>query len=234
MVSIPVPPQAWNDVVHEAPYALVVTAVLVAGLLGANALYDRGVPQYVSRKVGHIVAGIAFILAVTLLSSALWPLMLSALFSLLLFGARIVRPDTFRGVGGSGRDKKACSEVWFALVIVPVVGVAWLYLDRPQVALASLLFMAWGDGVTGLVRARIYHRPVKGLWGSLTMFIVCVMIGLALIRPAWIGAVVAAVAVVAERVFGEAGVIKWADDNWAVALLSMGTILGLMLLGGIL
>jgi len=217
---------------REAPYALIVTAVLLAGLYAANAIYDRGVPQYISRKVGHIVAGIAFLIAVGLLSSALWPLVLAAVFSLVLFGARLVRPSTFRGVGGSGRDSKAYSEVWFALVIVPVVAIAWLYLDRPRIALASLLFMAWGDGVTGLVRARVYKRPVKGLWGSLTMFAVCAVIAVALVRPVWIGVVAAGVAVIAERVFGDAGLVKWADDNWAVALLGMGTILGLMQLTG--
>ena len=216
----------------EAHYAAIVTIVVLAGLFAANAIYDGGVPQYVSRKVGHIIGGIAFIIGVSLFSSALWPLTLSALFGLLLFGTRILRPKTFRGVGGSGRDKKTYSEVWFALVAVPIIGIAWLYLDRPLIALAALLFMAWGDGVTGLVRAGVYNRAVKGLWGSAAMLVVCMIIAWALVRPFWIGAIAAGVAVVAEWVFGDAGIVKWADDNWAVALLSMGTIVSLMLLTG--
>jgi len=120
------------------------------------------------------------------------------------------------------------AEIWFTLVAVPVFGVSWLWLNRPGVAVASLLFMAWGDGVTGLVRSQVYQRPVKGLWGSLAMFGVCLSVSWVFIEPFWIGAVASVVAVIGEWAFGDYGVLKWADDNWAIPLVSMATILGLM------
>jgi dolichol kinase len=65
------------------------------------------------------------------------------------------------------------AEVWFAWIAVPVFAIGWLWLDQPFVTISCLLFMAWGDCVTGLIRAQVYGRPVKGLWGSAAMLIVC-------------------------------------------------------------
>jgi hypothetical protein len=40
------------------------------------------------------------------------------------------------------------------------------------------------------------------------------------------------VAVATEWAFGDVGILKWADDNWAIPLLSLATILGIMALSG--
>ncbi len=37
--------------------------------------------------------------------------------------------------------------------------------------------MAWGDGVTGLVRYVVYKRRTKGVWGNIAMFILCAGLG---------------------------------------------------------
>jgi dolichol kinase len=126
------------------------------------------------------------------------------------------------------------AEVWFPLVAIPAFSISWLWLKRPEVAVTSLLFMAWGDGITGLVRAQVYKRPVKGLWGSLVMLVFCLLISLVFIKPFWIGAFASIAAVATEWTFGECGVLKWGDDNWAIPLVSMATILGLMAITGIL
>jgi phytol kinase len=218
--------EVWRDL----PSVALASAVAGAGLLCANAAFDRGVPQYVSRKIGHILGGIAFLIGVVLFTTPFWALALPALFALILFGARLVRPATFRGVGGSGRSDKAVSEVWFALVAVPVFGVSWLWLQRPELGLAALLFMAWGDGVTGLVRARLYHKPVKGWWGSLAMLAVCLLIVLALVRPLWIGVLASVAVTLVERACGDCGQVKWVDDNWAIALVGLAVLTSLLAL----
>ncbi len=125
------------------------------------------------------------------------------------------------------------AEVWFPLVAIPVFTISWLWLNKPAVSVASLLFMAWGDGVTGLVRSFVYHKAVKGLWGSLAMLCACLAIALVFIRPFWIGVAASVVAVITERTFGEYGILKWGDDNWAIPLASMATILGLTALTGL-
>jgi hypothetical protein len=64
------------------------------------------------------------------------------------------------------------------------------------------------------------------------MFIVCLVISWVFINPFWIGLVASLVATATEYFFGDNGIVKWADDNWAIPLLSMGTILGLLAANG--
>jgi len=214
----------------ETPYAVLVLGIVIVGLWISNILFDLGVPHYVSRKVGHSAGGVGFLLCGCLFPSALWPITLAAGFTLLLWMARAVKPDAFRGVGGSGRGKDVKSEVWFALVAVPVFGVGWLWLKQPLVAVACLLFMAWGDCVTGLVRFKVYHRAVKGVWGSAAMLVICLAISWAYVRPFWVGAVGSVIAVATEWAFGDVGIIKWADDNWAIPITSLTGMLILLAL----
>lgn len=211
--------------VPEIPYAVMVSGVVLGGLWISNILFDLGVPHYISRKVGHSAGGVGFLLCGSLFSSGIWPTGLAAGFAVLLAAASVARPGTFRGVGGSGRASGVKSEVWFALVAVPVFAVGWLWLKRPDLAVASLLFMAWGDCVTGLVRYRVYRRPVKGLWGSVAMLGVCLVVAWVYVRPFWIGAAGSAVAVATEWAFGDVGAVKWADDNWAIPITSLASML---------
>ena len=209
-----------------------IVCVVSIGLWISNYAYDRGVPHYLSRKIGHFTGGVGFLLGALLLPSALWAMLLSAFFGAILLLFRFIKADTFRGVGGSGRNARIFSEVWFAWVAVPVIGVSWLWLGKPLIAAASLLFMAWGDGATGYVRSVVYGREVKGFWGSVAMLCVGLAISLALIKPFWVGAVGAFVATWVEWAFGNSGIVRWADDNWAVPLLSSGVMLGVLALTG--
>lgn len=213
--------------------AALVTGIVGVGLVLSNCAYDLGVPQYVSRKIGHGAGGAAFLVSL-LFASPVWPIALAGIFGGLLYAARLFRPSTFRGVGGTGRQGHSMAEVWFAWSAVPVFLIAWYWLGKPEIAVASLLFMAWGDGVTGLVRAGVYHRPTKGIWGSLAMLAVCLGVALAFVRPVWIGLVGAVTATATEYFYGDNGSIKWADDNLAVPLLSMTTMLMLMAAAGTL
>ena len=217
--------------IDDLPIVVLVTGEVLVGLWLSNIVYDKGVPHYISRKIGHAAGGVGFLILL-FVTWPWWPIIMAAGFSLLLLGARFIRPSTFRGVGGTGRSDQVMAEVWFPLVAIPVFAIGWLWLDQPAVAVTCLLFMAWGDGVTGLVRSQIYKRPVKGLWGSLGMLIVCLVIAWVFIKPFWIGAVASVVAVGTEWFFGDCGVCKWADDNWAIPLTSLATILGLMALTG--
>lgn len=159
---------------------------------------------------------------------------MAATFAIMLGGARYVRPTTFRGVGGSGRAKEVMAEVWFPLASLPVIGVGWIWLDKPLVAISCLLFMAWGDMITGIVRSQIYGRPVKGLWGSVGMLVTCLVVAWALIQPFWAGAVAALVATVTEWACGDVGIIKCLDDNLMIPLTSGATVFGMLaLVGGV-
>ena len=223
--------------IAEIPYVLLVGGIIFIGLYASNLLYDRKVPHYISRKIGHFTAGIAFITAVLLFSSGWWPLVLAIVFTGLLWTARFVRPSIFRGVGGSGRPTKIMAEVWFSISTVLIITFGWILLDEPLVTLTCLLFMAWGDMVTGLIRSQIYHKPVKGLWGSVGMLTICSIIGCVLIDPIWIGVVGAFVATIVEAITGDTSLIpslRWLDDNLSVPLFSALIIFGLLSTRGVI
>ena len=201
----------------EIPYALIIAGAIIIGLYLANYFYDKGVEQYISRKVGHAVAGMGVLLFALLFSSAWWPIILAAGFTLLLGGARFIKPETFRGVGGISRQHA------FAEVYLPAAGtlslvVGWGWLGSPWLGVVPVLYVAWGDMVTGIVRSRIYGREVKGNLGSVAMIVVCLLVAY-FYHPYWIAAVGAVVATLAERF---TPISRGAcDDNWTIVLSSL-------------
>jgi phytol kinase len=212
------------------PFAVLIAGAVLVGLWISNILYDLKVPQYISRKIGHAAGGLGFLLCVYTFSSGWWPLALSIGFTIMLWAARFIKPDAFRGVGGSGRGKDAFAEIWFPLAAIILISVGWIWLNKPIVAIACLLFMAWGDCVTGLVRSQVYHKAVKGIWGSVAMLVTCLVIAWAFINPFWIGALGALAATLTEYYCGDVGLIKRLDDNFAIPIVAGVIIFGLIAL----
>ena len=203
--------------IAELPYAVLIIGAILVSLYMANYFYDRGIPQYISRKIGHGIGGFGYLLFVFVFSSPWWPLVLAAGFTLLLGGARFIKPQAFRGVGGSGRQH-ALAEVWFPLAGTVSLGVGWAWLGNPWLAVVPFLFMAWGDMLTGLVRSAVYGREVKGNWGSVAMLVVCLVVAY-FFKPYWIGATGAVVATLAERFTPLSR--GWVDDNWTIVVASL-------------
>lgn len=223
--------------IADIPYVVLIAGAVLVGLWLSNILYDLKVPHYTSRKIGHAAGGLGFLLCAFLFSSGWWTLILAASFVVLLGGARIFKPSTFRGVGGTGRPTEAMAEVWFPLASIPVIGVGWVWLDKPLESIACLLLMSWGDCVTGIVRSQVYGRAVKGLWGSVAMFVTCLIIAWCFIEPFWVGAVTALVATVTEWACGDVSKVqwlRWADDNLMIPLTSCATVFGILALIGAL
>ena len=203
-------------VVAEIPFVLLVGGSSLLGLYLANVFYDYGVPQYISRKVGHLGGAVAFLLCPLLFSSYEWPLILTTAFTFLLLSARMSWPTLFRGVGGSGRPD-ALAEIHFPATGILLIGVVWGTLDMPWVAIVPLVFMGAGDAVTGLIRSAVYKREVKGIWGSVGMLITCVLVAVCFIEPVWVGLVGAVVATLAEKFTVTR---RFIDDNLTIPLLS--------------
>ncbi|GAI72369.1 unnamed protein product, partial [marine sediment metagenome] len=144
-----------------------------------------------------------------------WPLILTTAFTILLLYARLFRPYTFRGVGGSGRPQ-ALAEIHFPATGIVLIGVGWGILKEPWLAIVPLCWMGGGDAITGLIRSRVYGKEVKGNWGSLGMLITCLILAY-FICPYWLGAIGAVTAVIAERF---TKTTKWVDDNLTIPLAS--------------
>lgn len=209
--------------VAEIPYALMIAGAVLVGLYLANIFYDYGTPQYLSRKAGHGVGGMGFLLSVFIFSSPWWPLIIAAGFIILLGGARLIRPSAFRGVGGTSRQH-ALAEIHFPVAGLISMVVGWAWLGNPWLAVVPILFMAWGDMLTGIVRNRFYGREVKGNLGSVAMLIVCLIVAY-FFEPYWIGAIGAVVATLVERFTPLSR--GWIDDNWTIVLSSL-LVMGLL------
>jgi len=220
--------------IADVPYVVLVAGAVFIGLWISNILFDLNVPQYISRKIGHAAGGLGFLVCALLFSSGWWVLILAISFTTILWGARFIKPETFRGVGGSGSPRKGMAEVWFPLAAIPIILVGWIWLGRPLESISCLLFMAWGDCVTGIVRSQVYGRPVKGVWGSLVMFLICFIIAWAFISPFWVGVVASLMATITEWSCGDVGIIKKLDDNLMIPLVSFATVFGILfLIGGL-
>jgi len=198
-----------DPLVHDLVIAL---PVLVWVLVVVHVLarwFCRKYSNYGARKAIHYFAGgLAAILAPFLFKTPY----VFALMSFLLFiytyipHARKKLMDWFQIPGMYG-------EVYFTFSYFVLFAIFW-DLDV-WIAVTAALFMALGDGITGIVKERYYGRrenefAVKGLnWGTLAMFLVCAPIGFALKGvPGLIAAVYASLVEALEGV----------DDNVTVPL----------------
>lgn len=210
----------------EIPYAIMISGAVLLGLYLANLFYDYNIPQYISRKIGHLAGCVGFLISPFLFSDFRWPFILTIGFTALLLYARLFRPKTFRGVGGSGRIK-ALAEIHFPAAGIITIGILWGLLNEPWLAIIPLTFMGGGDAVTGIIRSRIYHKEVKGNWGSIGMLITCLLLAY-FITPYWIGATGAITAVIAERF---TKTTRYVDDNLTIPLIS-AAVMALLFFGG--
>lgn len=188
-------------------------AFMLGSIAVANAMYDQGMSQYLTRKVGHVAAGIVFILAPSVFSTAWIPVSLSIAFTILMLASRRWAPTAIRGVGGSGRID-TIAEVWYPFACAVAVAVGWGLLHNPWLGVLPTLFLGFGDAITGAIRSAVYGREVKGLAGSAAMFAVCAALAM-LVSPYWIGLAGAATATVFEQATTASP--RW-DDNPALTI----------------
>jgi len=182
--------------------AFLLAAIALLGFWLSNILYDRGYPFVISRKVAHAFGGLAYFLAPFLFASALIPILLSLGFTLLLSLSHFTKPEVWRGFVRPER----WAEIAFPLSGTICLIVGWGILGNPWLGVVPILFMAWGDMVTGLVRYKFYSTQFeKGIFGSLAMFGVCALVAL-LFKPYLIALCGAVIGTIAERYCGERGV----------------------------
>lgn len=215
-----------SGMIAEMPFAVLIAGAVLVGLWWANFFIDSGIDFWRSRKLGHAVGGVGYLLCVLIFSTVWWPLIISIGFTLLLLVAHFKSPRLFRGVGGISRPG-GFAEVWFPLSSTVVLAISWGIFNRPMIAIACILMMAWGDCLGGWVRAFKYDKPTKGIEGSVVTFLVCLIIAWCFVSPFWVGALAALAATITEYVCGDVGKIHWLDDNLAIPLVSLAVILPL-------
>lgn len=183
--------------------------IIALGLLSillSNRMHEQGHPFYITRKVAHLGAGVPIVLLPFVFQEMLYPLAIAIGFFLLL--AVLKAAGWSSGFARKGR----LSDVLFPLALVASIALFWN--TDPFLAVVPGIWLAFGDGVTGLVRMAVNKREVKGWWGSLACFCVCTVSGF-LLGVAMLPLLVASgLATLAERFSGDAeGSLIRLDDN---------------------
>ena len=205
-----------NALVADIPVTLVLLLWMGFVLLFASRwLYDftlrrgwepkRG--TYLGRKFVHIFgAGIVAVVLPFEFHEPYFPFAFAMLLALLTF--------TLHRTGRVMywfQDPANYSETYFALSWGAAVFLTW-FLDKTfLLAVVPTLFMAWGDGVTGVVRNLMYKKRTKAWQGSVAMLLVCIPVG-ALMGVA--GIIAGALSTAVERVEG-------IDDNISIPIVSL-------------
>ena len=195
--------------------ALLLAAIVLGSIVAANALLDSGIAQYLTRKLGHVVAGLVFLVMPIVFDGPGIPLVLCATFTVIMAAGKRWAPGLIRGVGGTGRSA-AMAEVWYPISCGVSVFVGWSLLHNAWLGVLPALFLGFGDAITGVARSVIYKREVKGVAGSFAMLAICSLLSL-LITPHWIGLAGAVTATFFERI--TTATAHW-DDNASLTLSS--------------
>ena len=200
-------------------------AVLLLTRIPYQAMVKRGMEPlravYYNRKIVHMLAGGVGSLAVPLVFTDLWYPLVSGLlltgFTLLAHRSG-VRMYWFQ-------TPENTNDVKFALMWSLSVSGLWWLLGDPWLAVLPALYMAFGDGVTGIARNALVRKRSKSPIGNVFMLIVCVPMGWVIGAQAdpsmpWWGVASAVVATLVERY--EFGPI---DDNVLITLAASAVLL---------
>ena len=129
--------------------------------------------EYIGRKIVHILGGGITALLVPLFYEGYYWIV--AIMAFLLAGYVLFRRKWRRMYWFQIEENSY--EVHFAIAYGLMILLGF-YLGDIWIGLIPVLFMSFGDAVTGLVRAFTQKRHIKSWDGTLAMFIVCSTIAL--------------------------------------------------------
>ena len=201
---------------------LLITVVLLAwvvfvSLFVSKKFYEylrkRGVEDmvavYYNRKVVHmLVGGVCGIIVYFVFTTPLFPLIMSMFIALSIY-----LPHKMGKLMYWFQTKENMFEVSFAIMWGIIITLGWfLSMGDFRFGILPILFMSFGDAITGIVRNVIYKRRTKSWWGNLAMAIFSIPTG-AILGVA--GMLAGAVASLVEHFE-----FKYVDDNITVPTFS--------------
>lgn len=205
--------------------SLYVLAVLFLTRIPYGAMVGRGMEPiravYYTRKIVHMLAGGVGSLMVPLVFQDPWVPLVSGL--LLTLFTNLAHATGLRLYWFQTDDNR--NDVKFALMWSLSVSALWWLLGDPWLAILPSLYMAFGDGITGVVRNALIRKRSKSPIGNVFMLLLCAPMGWYIggaahpSIPDW-GLLSALVATVVERY--EFGPI---DDNILITVAASAVLL---------
>ncbi len=168
---------------------------------------EKFVAVYYNRKLIHMFAGGVVVLIVPFVFSSPWyPLLAGLILTVFTY-----IPHATGNILYWFQTDQNLNDVNFCLMWALTVFILWIVLGNPWIAIIPPVFMAFGDGVTGIARNAVFKKRTKHPIGNVFMIIVCIIFGYVLADQAgiaWWGVIAGIVASFVERY--EFGPI---DDN---------------------
>ncbi len=223
-----------EQILYETLWIFVLAAYAFSFVLLSKKIYyyllkkqfKENVAIYYNRKFIHIFAGGVVVLIVPFVFSNPWfPLFSGIVMAIITYSAHR-RGNKFYWFQTEGN----INDVSFCLMWGIAIFILWQIFGNPWIAIIPPAFIAFGDGITGIVRNIAFKERRKHPIGNIYMIGVCIPIGYYFANagypyiPIW-GVIAAVVASFFERY--EFGII---DDNILVA----GSAIIILYIGGIL
>jgi hypothetical protein len=176
--------------------------------------FKKDVAIYYNRKFIHIFAGGVIVLLVPFIFSSPWfPLFSSIIMTVIVLIAHRLG-NTFYWF----QTEDNLNDVSFCFMWGVAIFVLWVIFDNPWIAIIPPAFIAFGDGVTGIIRNIAFKERKKHPIGNVYMMGVCILIGYYFAAYSGIAglAIWGVIAAIAASLFEryEFGII---DDNVLVA-----------------
>lgn len=127
---------------------------------------------YYNRKFVHIFAGGVVALFVPLYHSPFFPLIAGFLLAAVTYFTH-EKGDRLYWF----QNKKDLNDVTFCLMWGVSIFVLWILLDSQWLAILPAVFMAFGDGITGIIRNSFFGERSKHYIGNVFMAITCIPLG---------------------------------------------------------
>ncbi|HIE55290.1 MAG TPA: dolichol kinase, partial [Chromatiaceae bacterium] len=149
----------------------VVNVVAKKGYIYLRERRSEAAGVYFARKIIHFLAGgLVAILVPFLYRSPLLPLILAIVLTIIVYV-----PHRTGNLMYWFQDPSNIAEVYFTIMWGIIITIGWL-IDV-WVGVVPILFMAWGDGITGIIRNFRYSKRTKAWEGNIGMFLLCAPIG---------------------------------------------------------
>ncbi|AOL16282.1 phosphatidate cytidylyltransferase [Sulfolobus sp. A20] len=199
--------------IKDIIWGIVLTLWVAFVTLYISKLISKKFGVYVTRKVIHMLGGgVVAALSPIVFNSPIVPIITSYLLMLYLILIRIRRREMRWFM-----EKENLGEIYFTfsfgtiLLIMFILDHNYWQNNSVYIAILPLLFMSFGDGITGIIRNAVYKRRVKGLWGSLGMLVFCSVLGYLVFGI--IGIIAGVIATIME-------IVPIVDDNISVPFAS--------------
>lgn len=157
--------------------SLYVLGILFVTRLPYQWMVERGMEPiravYYNRKIIHMAAGGVGALVVPLIfTSPLLPSIAGLLLTILTWEAH---QTSLRFYWFQTEENR--NDVTFTLMWALSIAVLWWLLGDPWLAILPALYMAFGDGVTGIVRNALIGGRSKNPVGNVFMLLLCAPLG---------------------------------------------------------